>query len=93
MRYGLYSTPPFHLWRFAPCQRQNGMHSTGRSTTDTKLNDPTLQERSLLQQATVLGALNRHLAPIMAQTLTSWVLLLSLLIPRLAIYRSFNMFL
>ena len=56
-------------------------------------NDPTLQEKSLLRQATVLGALNRHLAPITMQTLTPWVLLLSLLNPRLAIYRSFNMFL
>ena len=56
-------------------------------------NDPTLQEKSLLRQATVLGALNRHLAPITMQTLTPWVLLLSLLNPRLAIYRSLNMFL
>ena len=34
-------------------------------------NDPTLQEKSLLRQAAVLGALNRHLTPTMTQTLPS----------------------
>ncbi len=53
-------------------------------------NDPILQEQSLLQQATVLGALNRHLAPTTTQTLTSWVLLLSFINPHLAIDQSLN---
>ena len=34
-------------------------------------NGPTLQEKSLLRPATVLGALNRHLTPTMMQTLPS----------------------
>ena len=66
------------------------MHSTGRTTTDTKLNDLTPQERSLLQQATVLDALNRRLAPIMTQIQASWVLLFSFLNPHLAIFLTIN---
>ena len=49
MRFGLYNTSPFAsggvanrrnsslMRRFAPCQTQNGMHSTGHSTTDSRL--------------------------------------------------------